>query len=312
MFITKTNEAFINPVLTKLALAYPQQGLVADKLAPKVDVGEGNEDGTYFEFDKSNLQEGIEDIRALGARATTYDWMLSLATYHCDEHTLEKSIDWREFKKYKKYLDVAVTTQEITLELLLLNYEIRVASLFTTIANYATSGNTTALAGATMWSDFVNSDPEGAIETAREAIALGAAEPNTIAIPVTVWRTLRRHPAIRSLMKEPDSRLMTDDGFPKRLFGLNAVFPGARQNITMPRVAENITRVWGNNVWIGIVNPRPSKRTMSFAYTFITEGMKVETYEDKPKKSDVLRIQHQISAEKILTDYAGYLYTNVI
>jgi len=74
MFITKVDEAKINPVLTKLAIAYPQQGLVAPKLAPPVDVGDGNEDGTYFIFDKANLQGGYEDIRALGARATTYDW----------------------------------------------------------------------------------------------------------------------------------------------------------------------------------------------------------------------------------------------
>ena len=311
MFITRSDEARINPVLTKLAIAYPQQGLVAAKLAPPVDVGEGNEDGTFFEFDKANLQGGIEDIRALGARATTYDWKLTTQTYHCDEHTLEKAIDWREFKKFKKYIDVAVTTQEITLELLMLNYEVRIATLFTTAANYAASHRTTLLA-ATQWSNFITSDPEGDVETAREVIALDAAEPNTIAIPVNVWRTVRRHPAIRSLMKEPDSRLVTDDGFPKRLFGLNAVFPGSRQNTAMPGVAESLARIWSDYVWIGVVNPRPTKRTMSFAYTLRAEGLKVETYEDKPKKSDVIRVQHQISDEKIVAASAGYLISDVL
>ena len=313
MFITKSDEAKIHPVLTKMAIAYPQNGLVAAKLAPPLDVPEGEEEGTYFKFDKANLQGGIEDIRALGARATTYDWKLSTDTYQCDEHTLEKLIDWREFKKWKKYLDLALTTQEITLELLLLNYEVRIASLFTTTTTYASASFYTTLAGGNQWSDFVNSDPEGDIEDARTQIALYSAEPNTISIPVKVWRVLRRHPAIRSLMREPDNRQLTEDGFPKRLFGLNAVFPGSRQITTMPgAAAETIANIWSDSVWIGVVNPRPTKKTMSFAYTFKAGGIQVETYEDKPKKSDVLRIQHQISAEECVCNTAGYLYLDTL
>ncbi len=311
MFITKVNQARINPVLTKLAIAYPQQGLVAEKLAPVVDVGEDNEDGTYFIFDKTNIQGGYEDVRALGTRAATFDWALTTATYHCEEHTLEKPIDWREFKQWKKYLDVAVTTQEITLELLLLNYDVRIATLFTTAANYA-AAHVNALLGGNIWSDFVNSDPEGDVETAREQISMAAAEPNTIAIPVLVWRTIRRHPAIRALIREMDSRQLTEDGFPARLFGMRAVYPGARQNTAMPGAAEAISRVWGDSVWIGVVNPRPSKRTMSFAYTLRAKGMQVETYEDRPKKSDIVRVQHQISDEEIVAAEAGYLISNCL
>ena len=312
MFITKANQAAINPVLTKLAIAYPQQGLVAEKLCPPVDVGEENEDGTYFVFDKTNIQGGYEDVRALGTQAATFDWNLETATYHCEEHTLEKPIDWREFKQWKKYLDVAVTSQEITLEILLLNYDVRIATLFTTAANYIGAAYINNLAGVTRWSQFLTSDPEGDVETAREQIALNSAEPNTIAIPVRVWRTIRRHPAIRSLIREMDSRQLTEDGFPARLFGMRAVYPGARQNTVMPGVAENIQRIWGDSVWIGVVNPRPTKRTMSFAYTFRSKGMQVETYEDTRKKSDVIRVQHQISDENIVAQEAGYLITNTI
>ena len=312
MFITKTDQVLINPVLTKMAIAYPQNGLVAARLAPYVDVPEGEEDGTYFIFDKTNLNSSYDDIRALGARATSYDWALSTDTYHCEEHTLEKAIDWREFKKWKKYMDLAVTTQELTLELLLLNYEIRIADLFIATGTYASAAYYSALAGGNMWDDFVNSDPEGDIEDAREQVSLNAAEPNTIAIPTTVWRVVRRHPAIRALMREQDSRQLTDDGFPRRLFGLNAVFPGAREITTMPGVAEAVSRVWGKNVWIGIVNPRPTKKTMSFAYTLRSGGLQAETYEDKPKKSDVIRVQHQVSDEKCVCNTAGFLYQTVI
>jgi len=312
MFITRSDEAQIHPVLTKMAIAYPQNGLVASKLAPYVDVGDGEDDGTFFKFDKTNLRSTYEDIRALGTRASTFDWKVSTDTYHCEEHSLEKAIDWREFKKWKKYMDLAVTTQELTLELLLLNYEIRVADMFIATTTYFDANYYSALAGGDMWDDFVNSDPEGDIEDAREQVSLHAAEPNTIAIPVSVWRVVRRHPAIRALMREQDSRQLTDDGFPKRLFGLNAVFPGAREITTMPGVAESVARVWGKNIWIGVVNPRPTKKTMSFAYTLRSGGLQAETYEDKPKKSDVIRIQHQVSDEKCVSNVAGFLYQTVI
>jgi len=312
MFITRSDEAQIHPVLTKMAIAYPQNGLVASKLAPYVDVGDGEDDGTFFKFDKTNLRSTYEDIRALGTRASTFDWKVSTDTYHCEEHSLEKAIDWREFKKWKKYMDLAVTTQELTLELLLLNYEIRVADMFIATTTYFDANYYSALAGGDMWDDFVNSDPEGDIEDAREQVSLHAAEPNTIAIPVSVWRVVRRHPAIRALMREQDSRQLTDDGFPKRLFGLNAVFPGAREITTMPGVAESVSRVWGKNIWIGVVNPRPTKKTMSFAYTLRSGGLQAETYEDKPKKSDVIRIQHQVSDEKCVSNVAGFLYQTVI
>lgn len=311
MFIAKDDEAKIHPVLTNLALAYPQTGLVAGKLSPQVNVGEGEEDGTYFRFDKANLQGGQDDIRALGTRASSFDWTLDTDSYHAEEHSLEKAIDWREFKKFKKYIDLGRTTQEIMLEILLLNYEVRIGDLFCTADNYSSTHKTT-LSGTSQWSDFTNSDPEDDIETAREIVALDAAEPNAIAIPVNIWRTVRRHPAIRSLMKEADSRQLTEDGFPVRLWGLQAFFPGARRNTVMPGGTESISRVWGNHVWLGVVNPRPSKKTMSFSYTLRTEGTRVETYEDKPIKSDVIRIQHQISAEKLVCANAGYLISSVI
>ena len=311
MFIAKSDEAKIHPVLTKLSLAYPQTGLVADKICPIVDVGEENEDGAYFKFTKANLQGSYDDRRAYGARAAQVDWSLEVDTYHCEEHTLEKPIDWREFKKFRKYLDLARTTQEILLEILLLNKEKRVAELFTNADNYSATHKTT-LSGTSQWSDFVNSDPEADVEAAREVVALDGVEPNSIIIPVNVWRTIRRHPAIRSLMKEPDSRQLTEDGFPVRLWGLNAYFPGARQNTAMLGASESISRVWSDYVWVGHINPRPSLRSLSFAYAFQAQGTIVETYEDRSRKSDVVRIQESIRCEKLVCADAGYLIIDVL
>lgn len=312
MFITRANEFVIHPVLQNLAIYYPLGGLVGHMLAPKVDVGEGAGAGYIFKFEKSNIQGNLDDIRAYGTRASTFDWKLTKDSYNCEEHSKEKSIDWREFKKWARYLDVAKITQEVGLEVLLTNYEARVATLFTTTANYASSSYYTTLTGTDQWTDFVNSDPEGVIEDAREQVALNAVEPNAIAMPVQVWRRVRRHPAIRAMILEQNNNQLTEDGFPAKLFGLNAYYPGSRRVTSMPGVTETIARIWSDYVWVGVVNPRPTLRTMSFAYTLVEEGLKSEVYEDKPAKSDVVRIQHQVSDEKIVCNTAGYLIADVL
>jgi len=312
MFITKADEFVIHPVLQQFAIAYPLDGLIAHKICPKVEVASGDLEGYFFTFDKSNIQAGLDDTRAFGGRASTFDWKLTKTAYSAEEHSKEKAIDWREFRKWAKYLDVAITTQEIGLEILLTNYEGRTATLFTTTSNYASSSYYTSLTGTSKFSDFVNSDPEGVIEDAREQVALGAGEPNAIMIPVNIWRTIRRHPAIRAAMLESNNSQITEDGFPKTLWGLNTHFAGARQVTSMPGLTETLARIWGNNIWVGVVNPHPNRRTMSFAYTIVEDGLKSEVYEDKARKSDVVRVQHQVSDEQVVCNTAGYLIQGVL
>lgn len=310
MFLTRSDAATMHPVLTKLAIMYPMDGLVAEQLCPIVQVED--EEGYFLKFNPDNLQGGVEDLVAIGARANSIDWKITKDTYSCEEYSLEKSLAWRELKKFSKWLDLAKSSNKIILEVLLCNREVRVATLYITTSNYYSSLYYTALSGTQCWDDFVNSDPEADVETAREVVALGAGEPNAISIPVQVWRKIRRHPAIRAIIKDMNSAQLTEDGFPKKLWGLNAFFPGARQNSAAPGATESIARVWSDSVWIGIVNSRPDKETMSFAYTFQSEGRLVETYEDRPKKSDVVRVQAGIEDSKIVCSKAGYLFTNVL
>lgn len=310
MYITRSDQSTMLPVMTKLAIKYPQNGLIGLDIAPVVPVEE--EEGQYLKFNSDNLQSGVDALRAYGARANTLDWKMTRATYLCEEYTLEKPIDWRELKKYKKWLNLAQSTQDILLEVLLCDRESRIATIFTTTSNYYSSSYYTSLSGTTCWDDFENSDPEANIETAREQVSLNAAEPTHIVIPVQVWRTVRRHPAIRALMKEMDSRQITEDGFPKTIFGLKAKFPGARHNTAAPGATESISRIWSDNVWIGVVNERPNKETMSFAYTFQAGKQQVEGYEDKAAKSDVIRVQLGIDDHEIVCNKAGYLIQNVL
>lgn len=315
-FLASSDIPKSNPILKELAIQFPNEGFIAHKLAPVIDVGEENETGNYYEFDKANLQSNIEDLRAMGARANSPEpWLQTVRSYFCNEHTLELPIDRREFKQYRnREMDLGKSITEFLIGLQLINYEKRVATKLTTTGNYPSAAFYSTLAGATQWSDFINSDIEGAIETAREVVALNGSEPNTVAMAINVWRKIRQHPQIRALIKAVDNKLLTDELVPPSLFGLRLEVAGSRNLTNLPGATETLTRIWSDYVWIGLVNtkPKPDKRELSFAYTIQAKGRDTETYVDEQRKSEVIRVTHSIADEKIVCNTAGYLYIDVL
>lgn len=312
-FIAISTTPQTNKLLSQLAVGFPNYGFVADKLCPIVDVGEDAEQGVYFEWDKYYLNETVEDVRAIrGHSNEPDDPTVSERTYSAKAHSLAKPIDPRDFKQHKnKELKMVQSIQEGLLSLLLIKKERRVASLLTTAANYASDHKET-LTGNDQWSDFVNSDIEGKIEDSREVVALSGFEPNTIEIPITTWRKIRQHPQLRALIKSLDNKLLTDDMIPASLFGLELVVPGSRSVTSLPGATEAIARIWGDFVWIGYVNkkPTPTKMDPTFAYTFQAAGRKTDTFMDR--RNEVIDIQFDIAEEKITAAASGFLLTDVI
>jgi len=312
-FIAISTTPQTNKLLSQLAVGFPNYGFVADKLCPIVDVGEDAEQGVYFSWDKYYLNSTVEDVRAIrGHSNEPDDPVVSENTYNAKAHSLAKPIDPRDFKQHKnKELKLVQSIQEGLLSLLMIKKESRVASLFTTAANYAGDHKET-LTGNDQWSDFVNSDIEGKIEDSREVVALSGFEPNTIEIPITTWRKIRQHPQLRALIKSLDSKLLTDDMIPASLFGLELVVPGSRNVTSLPGATEAIARIWGDFVWIGYVNkkPTPTKLDPTFAYTFQAAGRKTDTFMDR--RNEIIDIQFDIAVEKITAAASGFLLTDVI
>ena len=312
-FIAVSSTPQTNKLLSQLSVGFPNGGFVADELCPVIDVGADAEQGVYFSWDKYYLNSTVEDVRTIrGHSNEPQDPTVSENTYSAVAHSLAKPIDPREFKQHKnKELKLAESIQEGLLSLLMIKKEKRVADLFTTAGNYASDHKST-LSGTSQWSDFVNSDPEAAIETSREVVALAGFEPNTIMIPITTWRKIRQHPQIRALIKSLDSKLLTDDMIVPSLFGLDLVVPGSRNVTSLPGATEAIGRIWGDYVWIGYVNKKsnPVKMDLTFAYTFQAEGRKTETFKDR--KNEIIDVQFDIAVEKITAAASGYLYTDVI
>lgn len=315
-FIAISTTPQTNKLLSQLAVGFPNDGFIADKMCPIIDVGEDAEQGVYFSWDKYYLNSNVEDVRAIrGDSNEPDDPVVSENTYSAKAHSLLKPIDPRDFKQHKnKELKMVESIQEGLLSLLQIKKEKRVANLFLTAGNYTsthkqTLNNTT---GKYQWDDFINSDPEGKIEEVREIVAIDGFEPNTIEIPIVTWRKIRQHPQIRALIKSLDSKLLTDDMIVPSLFGLELVVPGAKSVTSLPGATEAISRIWGDFIWIGYINKKasPTRLDPTFAYTFQAAGRDVKTYQEK--RNEVIDVQFDIAQEVITAAASGYLITDVI
>ncbi len=308
-YISISTQPQANPVLSKLSVGFPNDGHIADEVCPPIDVGEDKEQGNYPVWDKYNLQSNIDDLRSIKGDSNEVDnQQATLTTYSCDAHSLANTIDPRTFKQHRhKELHLAARRQETLLSLLLLKKENRVATLFTTAANYA-SANKKTLTGSDRWSDPISS-PEAEIETQREVVALSGMDPNTIAMGINRWRTMRQHPEIRALIKNTDSHLLTDDMVPPKLWGLKLEVAGSRNVTSKQGSTETIARLWGNFVWMGYVNktPNPIREEPTFAYKFRAAGRVTETFQQR--KNEILDVQEDISVNKITLAASGFLWT---
>jgi hypothetical protein len=316
-FISISDVPKTNIILQQLSIKFGNYGFAADELIPIVDVGEDNEQGNYFLFAKENLNSNIDDTRALTNRSNTpLRFTTTVQSYSGIEHSLELPIDNREFKQNKnKALNLGKSTMEYLIGLLLIAKEKRAATLIETSGNYdATHVKDLSASPNNQWDDFINGDIEGDVEIARELVALEGFEPNKISIPIQVWRKIRQSPQIRALIKNQDSRLLTDELIPPSLWGLKLVVPGSRQVSSLIGSTETLARLWGKNVFIGFVNdkPEPIKQDPSFAYNFQAKGRDIQTYEERANKSEVVNATLDISDSKITSACSGYLLQNVI
>ncbi len=84
---------------------------------------------------------------------------------------------------------LARATKQVT-SLVLTKREQRVATLVTTLANYA-AANKATLSGTSQWSDYTNSNPQTAIMAAMDGMVM---RPNVIGMSRPVWTVLRQHP----------------------------------------------------------------------------------------------------------------------
>lgn len=311
----------IDKVLTNISLGWPQQGLVGENLFPVVQVQKQSD--KYYIFGRESWLPEQDDLRAPGTIANEIPGMaLSTDTYYAQEHALQIPVTDEERQNADSPLSPDRDATELVTSKVLLGRELKMYNFVSNVSNYAT-GNSTTLSGTSQWSDYTNSDPIGAIRGAiRQVNSKIFMDPNTIIMPYQVYSILQDHPKIYQRIMYAEKAIVTVDLL-KEIFGIeNIIVPGVGVGSGNPGQTMTISYLWGKDVILAWVPPRPGLKIPAFGYEFVwgyggATAQQVDRWREEPRKSDLLRVSRRYDLKFIATDttskaVAGYLFKSAV
>lgn len=315
--------------LQNVSLGFARREYVADRLAPVIPVT--NQSGKYRVWGKNNLLQH-EARWAPGAIPNAIETRWSEATYFAEIRKLRTLLLDAEVRNADTDLNLRQSYTEVVTGAIEIAREARVATLFTTAANYP-GANTVTKAGAAEWDTLLGSNPtlpRTDIDAGIRQVVGQAMVPRnqiTVAIPEPVYDlTIRFNATLLGMINYTTADSVQPDML-ARLFGVKEVLivqamtTGAGPEVAGSDVVTGFTNtyLWLDNVWIGLVNDGQNDMAPSFARTFNwtaeTAGQRrqIRQYraEDEGREADWIECKEAMS-EAIVYSGAGYLIKNTL
>lgn len=301
------SDVHIDAALSNLSVKYTNDELVGERLFSVLPVMKDSD--KYFIYGKENLRT-YRTKRAPGTRAASMDWSVSSDSFKCEEYALEHPITDEERENSDQPLNPEADATEMLTDTIMLDHEVRMATLATTAGSYAT-GN--ANAATNKWDDFTASDP---VEDVRAMASLIHSKimrkPNTLLLGKQVYDVLCNHPDILSRLSGNATKVVTEEML-AFIFKVKEVIVGSAMQITSREgaAAEVSSYVWGKNVVLAYKGNAGIK-TLTFGQVFRRKGYRqVEKWREQPIKSDIVKTADKTD-EKIIASGAGALLSAVI
>lgn len=296
--------------LTNLSIGYHPHGMIAERVAPIAKVSK--ESDKYYVWDRSSAfrvsASGIMSLRPDKSEAKEVDFGLDSTTYTAEEYALKILISDREKDNADSVLKLRESKLRRLQDLLMLEQEIRVASLLTTSGNW--DGNHTSDPGN--WSTgtpTIEKDIDDAKEVVRKAIGV---EPNLVIIPAQVAKVIKRDATVRDLIKYTHADLLVNGDLPPRLWNVEVVIPGATYTSTVEGAASiTYNNVWGNNVILLYVNKESPIDAPNSVKVFRSKDWEVRAWREEKVRSEAIEVS-VIQDEVLASDISGYLLTDVL
>jgi len=254
---------YLDQPLNNVSVGYRNDDYFGERLFPVTSVRK--QSGRYWVFGKEKFKQ-YETVRPARAEAREIaPWSLSNSPYFCDDHSLKDAISDEELAN-SEGTDLEVNTVENLTDAILLDFEIRVMNV---MLGANTPVPNTTLSGTSQWSDFVNSDPIGAVEVQKTVIKQAIAmTPNTLAVSYPVYSTLRQHPRIIDRFKYAQVGLLQADHLKSAFDVDNFWVLGAEYDTSNEGQSPALSFVWGKHAILGYVPPEPRLREPALGYTF--------------------------------------------
>jgi hypothetical protein len=218
---------------------------------------------------------------------------------------------------------------------IMLEHELKVANLFRNVANYPPNHSVTYTTGSTgtQWSNYneattgepstAYSDPVSDLRKAMQRIFLDTGRwPNTFIIPFDAVGVIENHPRLvarfqYTAVTDPQAWKQLLGLPPEATAGLNIFVVDSKYNASdnIDEV-ENIQSFWGQDAWLGLVDPQPGQKTKTFAKTFAQiypdgSTRPTDRWREEERKTDLIRTSYKYDV-KVISGTAGYLFKGVV
>ncbi|WP_372502389.1 phage capsid protein [Tistrella mobilis] len=307
----------ISPVLTGISLAYANGAYIADNVMPRLPPHDKSV-YLYHQFGFDQLITVPDTTVGRKSAPTEVEFRAEERTSQTKRYGLDDPVpltDSRDAPDGYDPVDFAVTGLT---ELILLDREVRVASIVQSASSYAASQVET-LTGSDKWSD-PTSDPLGQIADALDVPPL---RPNVMTLGARDWSVLRRHPALVSAI----NRSSGDKGRVTRreaadLIEVDRIEVGAAWvNAARPGQPSQRVRVWGGHASLTYQAPNiGSKRIVTWGWTAQTKAPGSASARFAGSKLDDgigmyggtrVRVGEEVE-ERVVAPDLGYLFREIL
>ena len=310
----------IQQELTAISLAYTNRRLIADEVLPRTPVP--GREFKWLQMNKDQMFTVPETIVGRKGQPNEVEFGGTEVAGFVRDYGLDDVVPNEDLDSAPAgYNPLGVAVSGIT-ELIALDREKRVADLVFNLNTYPSSNRTT-LSGTSQWSDYTNSDPYSAIQTALDGMLM---RPNVAVIGRLAWSKLRVHPKITAALAPSatgNTPTANAQGSPATvqavadLLELDQIIVGeAFINTAKPGQTSSLARCWGKHMAFMHQNPVATIRGNAVTFGFTAEwGNRVAGSIAEPKVglrgAQRVRVGESVN-ELIVASDVGYFFQNVV
>jgi hypothetical protein len=299
-----SGEVHVDQVLTQISIGYKNEALVGDQLFKSVPVKKKSD--KYYEFGREGwLPE--DDRRAPGAAAREIvGAKVSTHTYYAEEHSLSIAVTDEERENVDSPLAPDRDASELVTDKVLLSRERTIQVLATTAANYHADNTVTLTPATDTWDVYATSDPIGDLRTGKSTVHSKIfREPTLGLFPYQVMTKLEDHPDFLERIKYSERAIFSPDLL-AAIIGLGKILvPGTGINNAQLGLPDDIGYLWGVDVVLAYVPPRPGMKIPSYGYEFTQGGQVVDRWRVNERKSDLVRVSRNYDIKMTAIDSSG-------
>ena len=299
-------------------LAMDRRGFIAQRVAPVIDVA--SQAGSFGKIPVEQLLQTRTTNRAPGGGYARGNWQFTTATYACEEHGAEEPIDDRETKMYANYFSAEQIATARAYDAVLRNAEIRMAAA---IFN-ATTWTSFTSAVTDEWDDIAAAVPITDVDTAVKAVwTQSGMWPNALIITNHVFKNLRRCAQIIDALESGGAGRASWQGAINEaqlasVFDLDYVIvAGSTKNTAKEGQSVTFDKVWDDEyamVCRVATTSDPKEPCIARTFHWADDGSQiggtVESYREESKRSDIVRVRHDVD-EIVMYTEMGYLLSNI-